>query len=241
MPILIYITDAVNVNLVSGIHDWLIMQYLRADVSLNLINLSENLPSSSFQHGLFPDPVTAKLMCTSTGGLYLSPSDIITKSKLILEKRLIFPIISEMTDSNPKHYLDYYHVDLPIEILIQCASREGFQLCSMSEEKITYWFNLNYETKIEYSFSKESKRSSMAELNIICKAGLYKKLKKSEKMAAVFSKETKTSLSSRVLWVLQNVRETENVAAGLYKDIEIKDQKSIYDKISKLHVSKWHR
>ncbi|CAG9333104.1 unnamed protein product [Blepharisma stoltei] len=245
MPAVIYITDCTNSNLASGIYDWLVVQYCRADVALNLINLSENISPQSFQYGFTPDPTSIKLMTSISGGTWISPDDIPLKVREIFYKKLVLKSCGDVNFLNKSHsqkyYLDHYHCEVPVENLVECILREGFQIRAIQPNKLVFWFILHFNTIIEYTLNIENPRLSIIELSIICKQSLFKKLKKEEKVAAVFSKESKISLASRVLYIIQNIKENEKFVFGIFQDIEFKDQKSLYEKISKLPTSKWQK
>ncbi|CAG9325984.1 unnamed protein product [Blepharisma stoltei] len=245
LPMVVYITDAVNCNLVLGIYDGLVMQYCRADVAFHIINLSDGTGSYSSQFGYLPDPMNIKLMAKATGGIYMTPSNMHEKTKLILERKIFLTAKRDTYyDGNENlqcSQFEEYCVPMPHIILVQCTLREGFMLKNIDGEKIILWFNCHCSTKIEYIIYPIDNDKSTIQINIIGRPKLFKKLKMKGLTSPLLSKESKPSLAARVIWLIQNMKETEQTALNLYQGITRNDIRYLGDKMVNIHLSKWHR
>lgn len=137
LPMVVYITDSVNCNIVLGIYDGLIMQYSRADVAFNIINLSDGCDAASFQFGYPPDPSGIIMMAQATDGVYMTPYDIQDKTKYLLARKVLID-----TETHPELHgskrsqIDEYCISIPYFILIQCNLREGFRLYNIMDGKV---------------------------------------------------------------------------------------------------------
>lgn len=168
MPLVLFMTDAVNCHLDTGIYNGLIMQYCRADLSFNAISLSEKLTADSIQFGYFPDSSALKFLTKMTGGQYLSTNhlhDILAMLKrattlstqfnpmLVKSSSIRDPL--DLQPDKTMFLLEEYPLNLQMATILECRLREGFKIFETTKTTIRMILDCHYNCFIQYSIESD--------------------------------------------------------------------------------------
>ena len=251
-PSVIFVTDGVNCNFELGIYDGLVMQYCRADVNFHVISLAEDLEPHSLEFGYVPDSSGLELVARSTGGLFLTRSDLGNLEDLLYIESCLNcsstlniatsgSSIEEEIDRVNKYAIDEYLLELPLEIILKCRLREGFKIFEANSERVCLRFDAHFNTKLEYVAVPKDPGSCKIQLSLISRHSLYEKLLKLNFSTSVNS-GSKPNSAQRITWVITKAKETEGIALELWQATSGKvSLKKIAEKVSNLQISKWHR
>lgn len=228
LPTVILVTNTVDSFVNPAIYDGLIMQYCRNEVAFHVVSLC---CPKRLRFGLASDYLVLKEAAKATGGVFFQAESL----KSMVHKLFVRKAYLVKVEKNPEHLIEKYGIDLPIDKVLECRLREGFNIREISET-VTLALHCGNKTLIKYKISKLDHYCSI-ELSLISSLETAKKIKELLKSTELKVKETEPLFHERVYWIIHNIKETENYSMSLWKAVNGLSSEKIYIK----NINVWHR